>query len=162
LSQTTISARITAHDGCLAKLLDLSVEGRITVHNPISRKEVKFGDKIGSGNAGEVYKGGSPLRLSSALNRLKLITLCLGVYKDMPVAIKTFGDNHVDEKEFRKEMVVLSIVKGAYVVACYGGSTEPEDEFIVMELMEVFAAGFCGFFFSWGVISSCPSARYTT
>ena len=60
----------------------------------------------------------------------------LGVYKDLPVAIKTFGDNHVDEKEFRKEMVVLSIVKGPYVVACYGGSTEPEDEFIVMELME--------------------------
>ena len=33
-------------------------------------------------------------------------------------------------------MVVLSIVKGPQVVACYGGSTEPEDEFIVMELME--------------------------
>lgn len=60
----------------------------------------------------------------------------IGTYKGSNVAIKTFSESRVDEKEFRKEMVVLSVIKGPHVVACYGGSTESEDEFIVMELME--------------------------
>lgn len=58
LSQQTISKRITdPSEGCLKRLLELSNQEKIVVHNHISKDEIKFGAKIGTGNAGEVYKG---------------------------------------------------------------------------------------------------------
>eukprot|EP01128_Nolandella_sp_AFSM9_P004843 TRINITY_DN2260_c0_g1_i2.p1 TRINITY_DN2260_c0_g1~~TRINITY_DN2260_c0_g1_i2.p1 ORF type:complete len:856 (-),score=171.17 TRINITY_DN2260_c0_g1_i2:1916-4483(-) len=116
LSQQTISKRITdPTDGCLKALLELSNAEKITVHQQILKSDLVFGSKIGTGNAGEVYKG---------------------LWKKMPVAIKTFGESNVDEKEFHKEMDVLSLVKGPAVVRCFGGSVETGNQYIVMELME--------------------------
>jgi hypothetical protein len=36
--------------------LELGVRGVLEVHNEIPRSELKFGDKIGDGTAGSVYK----------------------------------------------------------------------------------------------------------
>jgi hypothetical protein len=49
--------RITSKtNGCLTRLLELGVRGLLDVHNEISRSELVFGDKIGDGTAGSVYR----------------------------------------------------------------------------------------------------------
>jgi serine/threonine protein kinase/predicted hydrocarbon binding protein len=111
--------RITSKtNGCLTRLLELGVRGLLDVHNEIPRSELKFGDKIGDGTAGTVYRG---------------------KWGDKNVAIKVFHQNthsEINETEFRKELALLSLIQHPLVLTCYGGSTKKGDYFIVTELME--------------------------
>ena len=41
-----------------------------------------------------------------------------------------------NSQDFRRELAILSLIRHPLVLHCYGGSTKPGDEFIVIELME--------------------------
>eukprot|EP01125_Pyxidicula_operculata_P000434 TRINITY_DN10466_c0_g1_i1.p1 TRINITY_DN10466_c0_g1~~TRINITY_DN10466_c0_g1_i1.p1 ORF type:complete len:697 (+),score=155.01 TRINITY_DN10466_c0_g1_i1:34-2124(+) len=116
LTQKVISERVMSPGGCLINLLNLGTEGKLKVHDEIKRKDIVVEEKIGSGNAGTVFKGS---------------------WNGVPVAIKEFEHSALDDKEFYKEVAMLSLVKNPkLVVACYGACTSADDRFIVEELME--------------------------
>lgn len=117
LSNTEICEKITSkNSGCLPKLLELGLSGKIELHNEIKRSEIEIIGKIGDGNAGSVYKAR---------------------YDNEDVAVKFFSKGSVNnQQDFIRELALLSLIKHPLVVTCYGGGTTPGDEFIVTELME--------------------------
>jgi len=118
MSTTEVCRLITNKEtGCLEKLLELGFAGELELHNEIKKGDIETGDLIGKGKAGMVY---------------------MGKYKDMFVAIKMFNNaEKIDDKEFRKEISIMSLVREpTLVLPCYGGSTKKGNKFIVTELME--------------------------
>jgi len=108
-------AKTLFSSGCLEKLLLMGTQGLLTLHNEIKPADIERSDVIGKGRVGTVYQG---------------------TWNGKQVAIKYF--NSADEKEFRKELSMMSLIRQTeFVLPCYGGCTKGPERFIVCELMEV-------------------------
>jgi len=103
--------------GCLQTLLESGFSGELELHNEIHKNDLEVKDMIGQGKSAKVYEG---------------------LYKGKKVAIKMFDNSEkIDDKEFRKEVSVISLVhKPSLVLICFGCSTLKGNKFIVTELME--------------------------
>jgi serine/threonine protein kinase len=80
--------------------------------------EIELGDQIGGGGVGLIYKGW---------------------WKDQPVALKTLFDARIGQelkKEYMDELLVMSKVKHANIVAFLGACMTPPNLCFIMELCE--------------------------
>lgn len=117
MAAVDICEKITSKTGgCLPKLLEMGVSGQVELHKEIQRSELEILGKVGDGNTGSVYRA---------------------MYNGAEVAVKMFAkSSQSSTSDFIRELSLLSIIKHPLVLHCYGGCTKPNEQFIVVELME--------------------------
>eukprot|EP01125_Pyxidicula_operculata_P008821 TRINITY_DN2925_c0_g5_i2.p1 TRINITY_DN2925_c0_g5~~TRINITY_DN2925_c0_g5_i2.p1 ORF type:complete len:1202 (-),score=224.82 TRINITY_DN2925_c0_g5_i2:74-3679(-) len=115
ISREQIASRVSSHrDGCLQILLESVVSHKIFVHHEIDERDITFGEIVGEGGEGTVYRG---------------------TYDGKHVAIKKFK-SEVKIDDFIKELSIMSLVQHPNLVYCYGGVTKDGKKWIVSELMQ--------------------------
>eukprot|EP01127_Copromyxa_protea_P010497 TRINITY_DN2552_c0_g2_i1.p1 TRINITY_DN2552_c0_g2~~TRINITY_DN2552_c0_g2_i1.p1 ORF type:complete len:1280 (+),score=216.70 TRINITY_DN2552_c0_g2_i1:44-3883(+) len=119
VSTWDVTHTITSHKGgCFPLMLDMVMQGTISVHTELDKKELFLGEVIGKGSAGVVYRG--------------------TWQTDTHVAIKEFSDeiSAANKMSFIRELSIMCLVRHTNLVRCHGGITTDSKIYIVQELMQ--------------------------
>eukprot|EP01128_Nolandella_sp_AFSM9_P009843 TRINITY_DN6509_c0_g1_i1.p1 TRINITY_DN6509_c0_g1~~TRINITY_DN6509_c0_g1_i1.p1 ORF type:complete len:339 (-),score=62.10 TRINITY_DN6509_c0_g1_i1:79-981(-) len=115
LPKANVARRISSSsDGCLPFILDMVLEGSISVHREIPFEELTLHEKIGNGGEGSVWRG---------------------KWGDIHVAVKEFKKD-VNYNDFIREISIMCLIQHPSLIRSYGGVSTNGRMMIVQELMQ--------------------------
>eukprot|EP01127_Copromyxa_protea_P017779 TRINITY_DN5466_c0_g1_i1.p1 TRINITY_DN5466_c0_g1~~TRINITY_DN5466_c0_g1_i1.p1 ORF type:complete len:686 (+),score=105.96 TRINITY_DN5466_c0_g1_i1:16-2073(+) len=114
ISQQMISERVMSTPGVLTTILKMAAEGTVKTHTEVKREDIETLKMVGEGTAGVVSAGR---------------------WNGTTVAVKSFNNNS-DPKEFYREVSLLTLIKHKHIVSLHGASMDPNDPFLIEDLME--------------------------